>query len=307
MDTIGNAPALYDWESREFKHEIHMSHLNAFLRCPKQFASKYIYNEERPKPNSVELSTGRVHHVFLKEQIVRKLQHKPLLTGQEINDYVSDEVEEQADFLEDGKETELRKDKDVIIQQALVLQSDYIEHVQPRRTEQKFRISIPKSPYSLVGTIDIERVLDKEEMILQNKDFGVDDLKTSSSSPPRHPKGGYKPRGNDHFMQQTAYSFGAWIANGGAPSDYKQTLNRTVYLVKNKKPVVRNAQFIVTRNDVLFLYNTLIDFVKCLENQVFMANPVGWWCANDKCPIFTQCRKHEVLTLEQIEIANDNW
>lgn len=304
---VGSAPGLHDWQTGEFKHEIHMSHVNSYLRCPKQFSATYLMNEKR-NPNSVELSTGRVHHTLLQEQVKRKLTKNDELTEDEIRDYISDQVEEQADYLTDGKETEIRDQKDTIIEQAIVLQNDYITGLVPRRTEQKFRISIPDTPYSLVGTVDIERALGDGDKILQNKIYGVDDLKTSSSSPPKHPKGGYKPRGNDHFMQQVAYSFGAWIANGGNPSDYKQTLNRTVYLVKNKTPVVRAAEFVVTRNDILFLYNVVNDFAKNLMAGNFIANPVGWWCAPDKCPIFNTCRKHEVITLDQIKNANNkDW
>lgn len=304
---LSSAPALYDWQTGEFKHEIHMSHVNNYLRCPKQFAAKYINNERKPA-NSIPLSTGRVHHSLLQEQVKRKLQKAVELSDDEIKDYVSDQIEEQAEYLEDGKETEIREMKDEIIQQSVVLQHQYIDDLEPRRTEQKFRISIPESPYDLVGTIDLERILNPDEAVLQNKNFGVDDLKTSSSSPPKHDKGGYKPRSNAHFLQQTAYSFGAWIANGGKPADYKQTLNRTVYLVKNKTPVVRPAVFVVTRNDILFLYNVLRDMVEGLKAGHFIANANGWWCDPERCPIFQKCRSHEVMTLEQVKQAKQkDW
>jgi hypothetical protein len=297
-------PALWDWESKSFKHEIHMSHVNNYLRCPKQFEAKYI-KKQADNDSNYNLSFGRVNHHFLNEQVKRKLEKKEMLQGDEIADYISDQIEEQAEFLEGEEQTKFRQDKDYLISGATALQEDYIANLIPRRTEQKFSITIPDSPYKLVGTTDIERKLNPDEKIFPNRRFGVDDLKTAGSSPSKEKStGAYKPK-TEHFLQQTAYTFASWIANKLDPKDYKQTINRTIYLVKNKKPVIRPASFVVTSEHISFLHSVLEQMVKGLGAGVLNPNPNGWWCTKDFCPIFTQCRKSDILTVEQFKQSNE--
>lgn len=296
-------PALWDWETKSFKQEIHMSHVNNYLRCPKQFEAKYITKQAEQSSN-YNLSFGRVNHEFLNEQVKRKMQEKPMMNHEEIGDYVSDKIEEQAEFLEGEEQVELRNDKDYVIQASRTLQAEYIETLRPRRTEQKFSIDIPDSPYKLVGTTDVERKLNPDEKIFPNRRFGVDDLKTAGSSPSREKStGAYKPK-NDHFLQQVAYTFASWIANKLNPADYKQTINRTIYLVKNKTPVIRPASFVVTIDHISFLHTVLAEMTKGLGAGVLNPNPSGWWCNKDYCPIFSSCRKSDILTVEKFKQAN---
>ena len=313
--TDTTTPKLYHWEDGLFKKEIHMSHLTTYLRCPQQMYQKYVRGQTK-KQSDVNLSTGSVHHGFLKDQLRRKRDGQPLLDDNQIADTVSDMVKDEADNLDMEQSEELKRSKDAIIEQAKVLNSDYIQHVEPVFVEREFRIKFPGMEYVLAGRIDNLRKPAPEpyedaygntvdEGKVENKTYSVDDLKSSGSSPAKNEFFGYDPK-PEHWLQHAGYSLGAWVAMGGKASDYQQTLNRTVYLVKNKTPVVKPASYLITKNEIRFMYSLLQSMERSLKSGLFPPNPIGWWCNKQRCPAFDQCRGKELVPFEQLFFDESN-
>jgi len=309
-----DAPRLYHWEDGLSKHELHMSHITTYLKCPQQLYRKYIACDTDKRGTSTNLAIGRVQHDFLKDQLRLKANGEDLMTDEEASDYIMDRTDDEADNMELGQREDLLRKKDYLVDMGMLLQHQYIPITEPHFIEQPFEIKIEGVKYTLAGQIDHVRKLRTgididpngnkyDESRIPNKKFGVDDLKTSASSPRKSENGlGYMPD-PAHSLQQTAYSLGAWIALGNDPAKYQQTANSTIYLVKNKVPVIRPANYIIGRQEVSFLIQIVKEVSNALVKGVFPKNPCGWWCSNQYCPAYSTCKKREVRNLEDLMIT----
>ena len=306
---MSDAPKLYHWSDGQFKHEIHMSHVSTYSRCPQQMYQKYIRGIEEGK-KSPELVTGSLQHDFMKDQFRRKRDGHKMMDEDEISDFVSDQVEEKSALLDMDDAEEFKRDKDKMIAQATVLNEQYISRVEPIFVERPFEVKFPGMEYTFAGQIDMNRSIRKEkytdasglefdENKIQNQHYAVDDLKTSGSSPSKNEFFGFNPK-PEHWIQHAGYSLGSWVAAGFKVSDYQQTMNSTIYLVKTKTPQVKPANFIVTKNEIRFLYEMLQSLEQSLKTGLFPPNPMGWWCAPDKCAAFYQCRRKEIIPFESL-------
>ncbi|MFW5916203.1 MAG: PD-(D/E)XK nuclease family protein [Bacteroidota bacterium] len=306
---MSDAPKLYHWSDGQFKNEIHMSHLSAYCRCPQQMYQKYIRGVEEGS-KSIELVTGSLHHDLMKMQFRRKRDGGEMLSDDDIESYVSEEVEDKSALLSMDDAEEFKRDKDKIIDQAKILNRDYVSRVEPIFVERPFEVKFPEMEYTFAGQIDMNRKLRKDKYIglsgneedeskIPNQHYAVDDLKTSATSPSKNEFFGFKPK-PEHWIQHAGYSLGSWIAAGFKASEYKQTMNTTVYLVKTKTSTVKPANFIVTMNEIRFLYEMLKSLEQSLKTGLFPPNPMGWWCAPDKCAAFYQCRKKEIIPFESL-------
>lgn len=303
-----DAPKLYHWSDKQFKNEIHMSHLSTYCRCPQQMYQKYIRGIESGK-KSPELVTGSLQHDFMKKQL-RLKRDGNTMNSDEIRDYVADQVEEKAVLLDMGDSEQFKRNKDKMIEQSIVLDQDYISKVTPIFVERPFEVHFSDLDYSFAGQIDTNRAIKKgvykdasgieyNEQKIQNQHYAVDDLKTSAASPSQNKFFGFNPK-PEHWVQHAGYSLGSWIAAGFKASAFQQTLNTTVYLVKTKTPQVKLANFIVTKNDIRFLYEMISSLEKSLKTGLFPQNPLGWWCNPERCEAFYKCRRKEIISFESL-------
>lgn len=310
-ELFDDAPRLYHWEDGRSKHELHMSHILTYLKCPQQLYRKYIKCDTESRGYSANLATGQVQHKFLKEQLRKKARGEEVMDDEQSCDFISDTMEDEADQLDLSQREEFVQSKDRLIDMGMLLQHKYIPVTDPMFVEQPYEIKIQGVRYKLAGQIDHVRKLrtgslidpngnSYNEQVIPNKKFGVDDLKTSAKTPSKSENGlGYKPDPG-HVLQQTAYSLGAWIALGNKPGAYQQTANSTVYIVKNKVPVLRPANYIIGRHEVKFLFDIIKEVSNALTKGVFPKNPTGWWCSNKFCPAYETCKKREVHQLEDL-------
>lgn len=124
------------------------------------------------------------------------------------------------------------------------------------------------------------------------KDGKLIDVKTSKSSPPSVPSGGFRPKSEDHEFQVICYDLGHRAKYGKPP-----TQSRLDYLIHTKEPKVVSVPVIVGPAQVKY-FGTVADR---MERRLQWLNATAWagalpnrrhfLCSKKYCPYAAQCEK----------------
>ncbi len=256
------------------KPQLHVSGLEMMSKCGEQFFRVYI-NNEREAPG-ISLIVGKSTHRVVAKDLKHKIDHKSLLTLEEVKDTARDAL------VHEWGSTEIRLDpeemalglkaiKDQAIDKTVRLSS--LHHsilapvIEPTHVERPWCVELSGYPMDLAGTLDI-----------QEGGLAVRDTKTSAKTP--------NEKIAEESIQLTTYALAVWVIDGLQVAEVKLD-----YLIDTKEP--KHKTFKSTRDSDD--YKTLLARVKAaslaIEKGVFIpARQSDWWCSAKYCGFFNSCR-----------------
>lgn len=233
--------------------KIRPSSIGMFLRCPQQWAIRYIDGIKTP-PNGAMIVGTSAHHA-LETNFVQKVDTRKDLPADDIKDACADKFKETAKEV-NWKKEEMNKEKTL---DQLVRTVTYYHEVQSPLIQPK-AVELPVT--ALIAGIEISGTLD----LIDDKACLIDH-KTSSKKVSAAPA--------DYSIQASIYKKGADAAK------IKIKKIRLDYLVKTQTPQVCLVE--VPMNTIKTTEKVIHDMKKSIELGIFIPNPVGWHCSSVWC------------------------
>jgi CRISPR/Cas system-associated exonuclease Cas4 (RecB family) len=272
------------------KKYLSISQVNMYLRCPKQYEFRYV--KDKKQPPAVPLALGTSGHAALETTHHHIVDHDVPAPTEQLLDSFSDKWTELSAQIEDweGEQPGHVKDKGVAL--VRIYNERFAPTVKPqadaekkeRGIEKKFEITVGGVP--MLGYIDLidtnsPVAFSEEELALMAK-YGrvapeelrsaVVDFKFKSKSMAQSEV--------DGSLQMTLYS----LATGIYAIRFDQ-------LLKTKKPTVKRAAAVRTKQDHLWLQRVVRDVADAISKGVFPpTDPTSWSCNAKWCGYFHLCR-----------------
>ncbi|MDM7994661.1 MAG: PD-(D/E)XK nuclease family protein [Acidobacteriota bacterium] len=255
------------------KPQLHVSGLETLSKCGIQFENIYIRNlREAP---GISLLVGKATHRVVEKNLRHKIQHKALLSFEEVKDTARDALVSEWNsgevrLDEDELKLGLKAVKDQAIDKSVRLSGLHHKELapvlNPTHVERKWCIELPGYPMDLAGTLDI-----------QEGSASVRDTKTSAKTPSKTIA--------DESLQLTAYALAVKVIDGIEISEVKLD-----YLIDIKEP--KKETFSSKRDADHFkaLLARVERAVKVIEKGAFFpARETDWWCSEKYCGFFRTC------------------
>jgi hypothetical protein len=248
--------------------EVHQSGINTFLHCPKQFYYGNI--KQLPETYGEALFLGSSVHYALKHYFKDGLSIKDTCNLLEV------EIRTENNFLTDerfkpGSRIAYENHTDVLVSSGKELIVEYLNKIAGRYTVLENELSLSKKVtdnVTMAGTIDL-MVYDNLE-----KETKLIDFKTTARKRTRI------ELLND--IQPTAY---AYLVGGPIIFEYHALMRKTA-------PEIELWKVYRSQADIdWFIQELLTNFVKCVEQEIYVPNPSGWWCQPKFCSFFGICKR----------------
>ncbi len=245
-----------------------MNHLSAsaiemFLRCPQQWA--YRYMEDLKIPPSVSLVQGTSVHAAAEHNYAYKVETHEDLPADEVLDVARDAFKEREPEVEDWEDEKPGAALDVTVGLARVYHAELAPQVQPVSVEREFVLEHDRWLIPLLGYMDVE---DERRVI---------DIKTA---------GKRKTQADlDTSLQGGIYLLAR--EQEGLPAAMEWHV-----AVKTKEPAAQ----VLTRERVD--HEQTIALVERVEESVLVATKTGiftpalpgsWWCSERFCGYWKRC------------------
>lgn len=267
------------------------SQIAMFLRCPRQWAFRYI--EGRRVPPSGAMKQSGVFHTTAEENYRQKIDSGMDLPEGDLTEMYADTFEREWQreevVLDPGQTKGGLKDQGVDIVREY--RAAVAPHVQPVQVEEKFDIALGKDDYGfrLTGRID---VVDQNNLIRDNKAMGktptqldVDkDTQLSTYALARRLQ-----------TQQQARVFDP-LAKGTVEAGLRLDV-----VVKTQRPKAVVLQTQRTREALAMHLNRIGNIAKAIRADAFPTNPNGWHCQPRFCGYWNLCMGRGIKTVDQGE------
>lgn len=255
------------------KPQLHVSGLETLSKCGIQFENIYVKGlREAP---GISLLVGKSTHRVVEKDLRHKIEHKTLLSLEEVKDTARDALVNEWNSGEVKLDEEelalgLKAVKDQAVDKAVRLSSLHHTELAPRlnptHIERQWCVELPNYPMDLAGTLDI-----------QEGAIAVRDTKTSAKSPTKSIA--------DESLQLTAYALAVMVIDRVEISEVKLD-----YLIDTKIP---KQETFSSKRDVDH-FNALLARVERAVNVIekgafFPARETDWWCGEKYCGFFRSC------------------
>ena len=267
------------------------SQISMFLRCPRQWAFRYI--EGRRIPPSGAMKQSGVFHTVAEQNYTQKKTTGMDLPETDLTDIFGEvferEWEREEVVLDPGQTKGGLKDQGVDI--VKTYRAEVAPHVQPVAVEEKFDVQLGKEDYGfrLTGRID---VIDDAGLIRDNKAAG------------RAPN----QLDIDKDVQLSTYSLArrlqtqqeARVADPEAKGTVEPGLRLDV-IVKAQRPKAVILKTERTREALALHLNRIGNIAKAIRADAFPTNPNGWHCQPRFCGYWNLCMGRGIKTVDMGE------
>jgi len=250
------------------KKYLSFTQLNMFLRCPRQYEFRYIYDLKIPPSGAMVQS--KVWHETLEKNYRQKVHSDTDLPLSDMQDYFAtryDQVlnNEEVCFEENENPAQL-KDQGVSI--VATHHKIIAPKVRPVMVEEEFCISLGSEfPFELKGIWDL---IEAEGTIVDNKAY---------SRTPNQDE-------INKDLQFTVYSLGYRALKKQIEKNLRMDA-----IIKTKQPKAVQIQTSRTNEDCRWLLNLIEKVALAIEKGIFYPNPNGWHCSPRFCGYWERCRK----------------
>lgn len=263
------------------------SQLGMFLRCPRQWAFRYI--EKLVIPPNGAMKQGNAIHKAVEKNYVQKMDTKIDLPENDLTDFFATEFEQQLE----AEEVQLNEDEtkggllDQGVQLVRVFRSGIAPKVQPVAVERNFKVVVGKDKTQIVlnGYID---VIDEQGRIRDTK----------AMAPSRVPKS--DALGCD--LQLSTYALARKLEDKDSlPTETtpaRLMLDVTVKLAHPEARILPTARSI---EGLRMHVNTIGNVAKAIAADAFPRNPTGWWCSEKWCGYWSRCMGKVLVTVDLAE------
>lgn len=242
----------------------HLSHSSvaAYLRCPRQWAYRYL--ERLPVRRTASLIRGSAVDHAASFNLAQKLDSHVDLPVPLVCEAAEDALREQVDAAGGRDEVEWEggswpRTLDSTIELTRVHMAQHAPWIQPIAVQERLERTLP-SGLRFVGIIDY-----------RTEDV-VGDVKTGSR------RMGQEAADTD--LQPSAYAF---LLGGPIQFEFARVIDTGTR---------RYDELVTTRRgeDAIAWYADLVTEVeRGIAAGVFPPNPQGWWCSERQCPFWTRC------------------
>lgn len=241
-----------------------VSQLNMYLRCPAQYAFRYLDGIVLPPTGS--LTKGRAVHKGAEYNYRQKVKTARDAALEEIQDIVAAAFDREAEKTSWEKEEDKGRIKDETLLLTALYHQKIAPQVQPLFIEHEFKIPLAEG-MPLLGYIDVI-----------DENFIIRDLKTASKTP------GENEAAKNLQLTAYAYAFRELVGR-------EESAVALDYLVQTKQPkaVVLMAQR--TKADIDRLWAIMFEVLKAIKGGNFYPNPQNIMCSVKACGYWDQCRQ----------------
>jgi len=248
------------------KKSLSFTQLNTFLRCPRQYAFRYIQGIRTPASGAMIQS--RVWHETVERNYRQKIASHADLPIADLQAFFAERFDEVLRFeeiaFESGEDPGALKDQGLAILAAH--HHEIAPRVKPLLVEKPFRVSLgDQFPYELTGVWD-----------LVEEDGTVVDNKAYSKTPNQHDL--------DRDLQLTVYS----LAYRAAFGEIEKGL-RVDAVIKTKDLKALQLRTARTNRDCQWLLGLIEEVAGAIAQGVSYPNPNGWHCAPRFCGYWDRC------------------
>ena len=247
--------------------EVHQSDINTFLRCPRQFY--YANVLELPEMYGEALFLGSAVHHALKEHFQNDLSINDTCAVFE-QEFRTEKAFRNDPRFKPGSRIIYETHTDLLIGTGKELIYEYLSTIGDRFSVLSSELSLSKQTSDFVtvaGTVDLMVYdnLEKETKIIDFKTTGRKRTKVELL--------------ND--IQPTTY---AYLVGGPIIFEYHA-------MVKKAAPEIERWKVYRSQADIDWFIDKLLSaFVQCVENEIFIPNPTGWWCQPKFCSFYGICK-----------------
>jgi hypothetical protein len=257
----------------ERKPQLHVSGLETLSKCGVQFENIYIKNLREPP--GISLLVGKSTHRVVEKDLRHKIEHKALLSLEEVKDTARDamvnewkagEVKLDEEELALGLKAVKDKAIDKTVRLSSLHHSELAPWIQATHVERQWSVELPGYPMDLAGTLDI-----------QEGAQAVRDTKTSAKSP--------NEKIAEESLQLTAYAMAVKVIDHVEVNEVKLD-----YLIDTKEP--KHRTFTSTRDpdDFRVLLARIEAATVAIQKGVFIpARETDWWCSHKYCGFHSTC------------------
>lgn len=244
---------------------ISASQINMYLKCPQQWAFRYI--EGLKSPPGAALTLGSCFHGATAKNYEQKIESKADLPEDEVCDIFSTQFESakhDTAWYEDEKPGEV---KDAGIETLREYHKVIPPTVQPAQVEMKFTLGFTNLDEKFLGYIDL---LDDTGKIIETK--------TTSRKP--------SEISHDHKLQATAYATGYRVK-------YKrqESASRIDYAVSKKNPEIVSMPLEITAQDMDYFLRIVPMVLDGIKKEMFIPNRGHFLCSQRWCGYAELCMK----------------
>lgn len=263
------------------------SQLGMFLKCPRQWAFRYI--EKLIIPPNGAMKQGNAIHKAVEKNYVQKMDTRTDLPESDLTDFFATEFEQQLE----AEEVKLDEDEtkggllDQGVQLVRVFRSGIAPKVQPVAVERNFKVVVGKDKAQIVlnGYID---VIDEQDRIRDTK----------AMAPGRVPK----PDTLGCDLQLSTYALARKLEDKDSlPTETtpaRLMLDVTVKLAHPEARILPTARSI---EGLRMHVNTIGNVAKAIAADAFPRNPTGWWCSEKWCGYWSRCMGKVLVTVDLAE------
>ena len=255
------------------KPQLHVTGLEMLSKCGELFRRVYI--EKERKPPGVYVVVGKSTHRSVERDLRHKIEHRELLSLEEIQDTARDalvrewqhsDISLEPEELELGLQVVREQAIDKAVRLASLHHMDMAPQVEPVSVEHEWTIELPGYPMDLAGTIDILEA------------GAVRDTKTSKKTP--------NERVAHESLQLTAYALAVKVID-------KVEVGQVCldYLIDTKTPQAKTYSSTRDADDYRVLLARIETATLAIQKGIFVpARESDWWCSAKWCGFYSTCR-----------------
>lgn len=253
-------------EVRSAKPHLSFTQIAMFLRCPRQYASRYV--EGRKVPPSGAMIQGKVWHQTVERNYRQKIESDRDLGLPEMQGFFAERfdsalTEEEVAF-DSGDTPAKLKDQGVAIVAAH--HKAIAPAVRPLLVEEPFNLDLGEAfPFTLMGVWDL---VERDGTIVDNKSYS----KTPSQAD------------LDKDLQFTAYA----LAYRATRQAIEPGL-RMDAIIKTKTPKAIQLRTQRTNDQCRWLLRLIEQVGAAIHSGNFYPNPIGWHCSPRFCGYWSRC------------------
>ncbi len=258
------------------KAHLSATQISMWLRCPRQWAFRYIEHLRIPPSGAMKQSS--VLHKSAEYNYRQKIASHLDLPLDEMTDFYDqtfrDEMQREEVVLDENQTPEGLKDQGIAA--IKTHHKEIAPLVEPQFVEEKRTVALggENFAYDLTGVLD---VVDTADTVIDNKLLG----KTPNQAD------------LDKDIQLSTYSLLYRLWQRKAESKLRLDI-----VVKNKLPKAVQLETQRSREGLRMHLNTMGHIAKAIEAEAFPMNPTGWWCSPKFCGYWSRCMGKGMVTVD---------
>lgn len=250
--------------------------INMFLRCPRQWAYRYVEHIKTPPSGAMKQSS--VWHGAVERNYLQKIETRTDLPLDDMTDFYAEsfeqEFEQEQVVLDAGDTPGKLKDQGIAITKAHHL--TIAPTIQPVMVEHKQTLHLGRDDfgYDLMIIVDL---VDEAGFIRDNKAMG----RTPNQSD------------LDRDIQLSTYALGYRLTQHKAEAGLKIDA-----VIKTKQPKALTMETARSREGLKMHLNTIGHIARAIHAEAFPMNPTGWWCSQKFCGYWDRCFGRGLVTID---------